>query len=135
MIIDKEAYIEEVRDMFNHICLLHDSELVRCIGFAEDALDFYYIVKDKFGKLSFGTFVGACISLKDSYERYGQLENIFNLNGCPPEEEFIIKKFSDLDNWKTYKIKTIDGEVDEPWMEKYYELRNALHEHLDELDE
>ena len=130
--VSNEPYIDEVKAIFNHICLLHDTDLVRCIGFSTDALDYYYIVKDLRGKVYHSTFVGPCVSLKGTYSRYDILENLFTINGSPPEEEFRVETASDKHNWKLYRIKTINGVEDEAWMNKYYELRNALEEHMEE---
>lgn len=95
----REAYVAEVKALFNDICLVADTNLVRLIGFHEDEMDFYYHVKymscnrpayiTSPNQLEhYSSFVGPCVSLKGIYPRYEQLETIFTLNGCPPVDSF-----------------------------------------------
>lgn len=95
-----KKFIKEMKPFHNHICILHDTELVRLIGVGEDEQDYYYIVKDiGFNQNSTGGYnkkeywysaVGTCISLKNVYERYENMEKCFSLNNCPPGDEFKI---------------------------------------------
>jgi hypothetical protein len=94
--------IEEVRALHNHICILYDMELVRVIGFREDELDYYYHVRNMDGREWFGTFVGGCVSLKDSYPGYEVLDANWARNHCPPSEEFLVSKATDEENAAMY---------------------------------
>ena len=125
--MDKRAeYLEEVKKMFNHICLVSDSEIVRCVGMSEDVLDLYYICIDRQGKRKHYSMVGPCISLMETYPRYSQLERIFELNGGGQYMEFVHEIADDATNWKIYKIKTVNGVVDEEWMTRYKDLMDEL---------
>ena len=88
----KENHINELKQIHNHICMLYDFKLVRLIGFGEDDEDYYYVVKNRQGKIWWASCVGWCYSIKHYLpeERYSQTENIFNLNGGTPEEEFLV---------------------------------------------
>lgn len=90
--IDKDAFIEELRAMHNDICIVHDDELVRLIGFYEDAHDYYYHVVKRDGTAYYASCVGACISLKDKYPRYDVIEEIFHINHCPRRPEFFVDR-------------------------------------------
>lgn len=132
-----EKFQQQMRPYHNDIGLLYDTDLVRLLGVAEDALDLYYIVKPLgYDKESYwATAVGHFTSLKEiNYPRYDYLEDYFIRNLNPPISEFKIEQGSDLRNWKMYKIKTVKGIIDEPFMEKYYKLRNELEDHLGELN-
>lgn len=92
----KRDFSKECRDMHNHICIVGDTEIGRLVGCFRDQMDMYYHIRFMYGHDKNSTnqdvywsAVGACISLKDTYSRYDQLENTFALNGCPPSEEFI----------------------------------------------
>ena len=85
-----EDRIEEVRKLFNHICIVHDYKLIRMVGISQDFMDVYYVGMDPDGGLGYYTFVGSCESLKDNFPRYAALENHFTLNRCPPQDEFQI---------------------------------------------
>lgn len=98
------APIDEVRKIFNHICIVHDMELVRVIGFHEDVMDYYYIVKTQSGKIYYATFVGPCVSLADSYPRYDIMEQNFHRNGCERAEHFQFTIATDAENYKMYGV-------------------------------
>lgn len=96
------APVDEVRQLFNHICILHHSTLVRVIGFHEDALDCYYEVREIGGKTYFSSFVGWCESLKDIYPNYDIMDRIYALNKCPPEEQFRVTIATADQDFKMY---------------------------------
>jgi hypothetical protein len=91
---DREEHINEARKIFNHICLLNDTEVVRCIGFAEDDEDYYWIVLSPKRGLIYSSKVGSCESLKDiDYSRYEYLEMEMNdYWNCPRADNFEIIK-------------------------------------------
>lgn len=87
-----EELIEECKPIHNHICIAYDSELVRLVGVGKDPYDYYYILsKMNSTELCWYSAVGACVSLKGSYERYDQLDRIFELNGSYKRDDFIIE--------------------------------------------
>jgi hypothetical protein len=105
----RKAFSEECRLMFNDICIISDMDLVRLVGCSFDLMDSYYHVRfpNGFHSSAMGydmhmSAVGACISLKGIYPRYDQLENHFNLNGCPPVSEFIETVSTPEENEKMY---------------------------------
>lgn len=101
--MDRDEIIAELKSMHNHIGVFNDTELGRLVGFAEDEMDYYYIVrhlrqnvnarKDSEGYYTiYHSFVGPFVSLKDIYgERYEYMDNCFTMNGAPPSDDFIIK--------------------------------------------
>lgn len=85
---------EEMKPFHNHICILHDCELVRLVGIHRDKIDFYYTVKsmtNRKGKF-YASAVGHIISLKGIYpeDRYDYMDKIFGWNGAEQEENFLI---------------------------------------------
>ena len=105
----KEEWIAEILPMFNDIGILHESELGRLVGFAEDDSDYYYVVrhmrnfrydfKDSEGFYTVHhSCVGAFVSLKNIYgDRYTHMDNVFTMNGAPPADKFIIKDLGKVD--------------------------------------
>jgi hypothetical protein len=99
----REEWIAKAKSMFNDIGILHESEIGRLVGFAEDDSDYYYIVrhiqgnrylfKDEEGFYTVHhSCVGEFVSLKNIYgERYTHMDNVFTMNGAPPANTFIIK--------------------------------------------
>jgi hypothetical protein len=90
--MDRNDHIEEVKNVFNHIGLLNDTEVVRCIGFAEDEEDYYWIVLSPSRGIIYSSKVGSFVSLKNlNYPRYDHLENAMHeLWDVPRSEEFIM---------------------------------------------
>ena len=105
----KEEMIAEMIPMFNDIGILHETELGRLVGFAEDDDDYYYIVrhlknfrydfKDEDGFYTVHhSCVGAFVSLKPIYgERYEHMDDVFTTNGAPHADTFIIKNLGKAD--------------------------------------
>jgi hypothetical protein len=80
---------DEMRPLFNEICMINDSELVRLVGVAQDEMDLYYIVHSMQpnptgSRVTFASAVGHCYSLKAHLpaERYAQTDSIFAMNGA-----------------------------------------------------
>lgn len=88
-----EEMIEEVKTSFNHICIVHDTRIARIVGIGSDFMDVYYIGMElhKDG-LQYYSFVGPCESLKGKVERYDNLDSVFSMNRCPPQDEFLVKE-------------------------------------------
>jgi hypothetical protein len=92
----RNPILEECRTIFNHICIVGDTTLARLIGYAEDAADAYYHVREIGGREVFCLAVGACESLKEKRTRYKDMDNAFALNGCPPADEFRVSRRNEL---------------------------------------
>lgn len=90
--------LESCKLIFNDICMLYDSDLVRLIGFEATNEDCYYIVKEKTGKIMYCSAVGHLYSLKTvlSKEQYNRLESNFEINKCPKENTFIEQYRNDM---------------------------------------
>tara|TARA_Y100000815_G_scaffold265123_1_gene281655 strand:- start:434 stop:772 length:339 start_codon:yes stop_codon:yes gene_type:complete len=92
-----DEFADEMRPFFNDICMVHDMELARLVGVAQDEMDRYYIVRtmrpNPSGKHdTFSTAVGHCYSLKGLLpeERYAYSDQVFALNNAGPAETFAI---------------------------------------------
>jgi hypothetical protein len=107
--IDRDQIIKDLKKMHNHIGIINDTELGRLVGFSEDFMDYYYIIrhicnerihKDNEGfNTTHHSMVGSFVSLKDIYgDRYTHMDEIFTINGAPPSKEFIIK-VEKTSNW------------------------------------
>lgn len=89
-----ESVAHEYRRFHNHICVVHDCELVRLIGVAESPEDYYYKAVRLGGKVGYYSTVGSCVSLKECYpdpERYATLDKVFGFNRAQPTQEFEIE--------------------------------------------
>ena len=82
---------EEYKRFHNDVCLLHDYELVRLLGVAEDDFDLYYKVVNLAGKVYYASAVGACESLREVYSRYTQLDSVFEHNNAKKTEVFSVE--------------------------------------------
>jgi hypothetical protein len=82
------------RNMFNLIGVAPDDRLHRLVGFGESPDDYYYILKDSKGKSLWCSMVGGFTPLVKRIPNrdYHNIEMGFTLNGCPPEESFILQK-------------------------------------------
>lgn len=84
-----EKLAEEMRPFFGHVCLIYRSEIGVLCGVGQDEMDLYYIVRTKGPtKDVWYSAVGHCESLKPHLpeEMYGQMLNLFELNGGLPTE-------------------------------------------------
>lgn len=72
--------------------MLHDCELARLLGVAEDDFDLYYKVVNLAGKVYYASAVGACVSLRGVYSRYTQLDGVFEHNNAKKTEVFSVEK-------------------------------------------
>lgn len=95
--------LDECKEHFNEIVLM-STEVVRLIGYSEDAYDCYYVIKDIRGKIIHHSAVGGIYFLTflkeqgkvtahngEQWSDYTRIETILSLNGCPPEKEFYCK--------------------------------------------
>lgn len=92
--MERNEAVEICRKVFNHVGIMYDTEIVRCVGFEEDEFDYYYIGIDKNGAKQYYSMVGAFVSLKDlGYPRYETMEKLMHeLWGVPRADEFLIEK-------------------------------------------
>jgi C-terminal processing protease CtpA/Prc len=74
---ERDKYIKKAENVFNHIGILYDSKIVRCIGFAEDNEDYYYKTIDN-NKITYNSMVGRFFSLKDIYPNYNYMDEMFD---------------------------------------------------------
>ena len=86
----KIRLLEEMKAMYNHICIVADSDLVRLIGLGEDDSDYYWIGLSIGGKRRWYSCVGPCESLKGKLERYDQIDTVFSLNNAGPTDMFLV---------------------------------------------
>lgn len=121
MNIPAQVHSNELHEMclsrFNEPVLL-GSKLARCIGYGETGVDCYVIVRYPGypdGKVVWHTCVGGYTWLRllknqgqvvssagDHWNDYTRLENLLNLNGSPPEAEFLlVLKHDDMENQRT----------------------------------
>jgi hypothetical protein len=112
-----ESMIEEVRALHNHVCVVHDSDLARVVGFHEDAFDAYYacLRMNRPGQeknLFYASMVGAAVSLK-GIDHYDQLDSTFALNGAPPTKEFSVTVASRDEDAATYGEHFDDADPDQ----------------------
>ncbi len=111
---NREAAVAEVKALFNRICIVHDSDLVRVVGFHEDGMDYYYRVRcrerdARNGRTEwYATYVGACVSL-EGVERYEHIEADFTRGGCPPAEAFLDTVADRVENHLCYGAMIVDG--------------------------
>ena len=112
----RESAVAEARALFNRICIVHDSDLVRVVGFHEDGMDYYYRVRSRERDLPahrkgrpewLATYVGACVTL-EGIERYDRLEAGFTRDGCPPAEAFIDTTASRAEDRRDYGAMAVD---------------------------
>lgn len=80
---------------FNELVIDYSFNVVRFVGYAETADDYYYMVKNTYGKpeYSYATCVGSLIYLKDRLDEndYKNLDETLALNRCAKEESVIFK--------------------------------------------
>lgn len=95
--MNNPTILETTRSMVNKICLVHQYELGRCIGYRTDSMDCYYHIRRRDGSEYYASAVGYCEPL-DSIPGYAGLDSTFALNGCPPVPEFIISIATDEEN-------------------------------------
>lgn len=82
--------------------MISGSEIVRCIGYGETAVDCYIITRHIGGKVSWSTCVGGYVFLDrlkgqnrvtsnsgDNWDDLTRLDSLLSLNGCLREAEFI----------------------------------------------
>jgi hypothetical protein len=88
-----EEFIEKTKPFHNHMCIMHDTQIVRLIGIAIDNSDYYYIVQTNDIKrpIIWGSAVGHFYSLMGiiSDKQYASMENIFAMNHGKPTRVFI----------------------------------------------
>lgn len=86
--------VRETKRVFNNIGIYAFSEICRCVGFAEDDEDYYWILK--YGdKTHYASMVMGFKSLKPLYgkRQYKYLDNMMDEYwGAPREKEYINKK-------------------------------------------
>lgn len=77
-----EEFIDKYKHLFNKLVIAFDCKIHRLLGFAEDELDYYFILKDRSGKEIWHTAVGGIIDIT-MVDRYKYLDNVFHINHCP----------------------------------------------------
>lgn len=102
MEIRRLDWLLKLKSQHNDIGIVHDSDIVRLIGYHEDALDAYYQVKRPDGVISYCSMVGHWHSLKDIYPNYEHMEKVLDMNNCQREPEFQVTVASDLQNVQMY---------------------------------
>lgn len=74
----------------NHVCLLYSMKVVRLVGVAEDASDFYYVVREIGRGEYWASAVGHISSLRGKLDEgeYERADNLLSLNGAGPTDGF-----------------------------------------------
>jgi hypothetical protein len=85
-----ESLTAEMKPQHNDIGIVHDGDLVRLVGIADDEMDFYYIGVNCHGERTWYSCVGAFESLKGKIRRYDILDNVFAMNLSPRTDTFEI---------------------------------------------
>lgn len=90
-----QQFIDEVRTLHNHICILGCSSLGRVVGVHFDDTDVFYRVR----KMShagqppvdrYESLVGGAESLKGLTRGYDHMDSVFAMNGAPPTGVFTV---------------------------------------------
>lgn len=102
MTIHSANLLAEVREHFN-APMLDGFSVARCIGYGEDEMDCYVIVRHPGGKEIWNTMVGGYTWLEalkgqnhvistegEHWDDFVRLDNWLALNGCPKADEFRI---------------------------------------------
>lgn len=80
---------------FNELVIDYSFNVVRFVGYAETEDDYYYIVKNTYGKeqYTYLSCVGSLIYLKDKIDEkdYSILDGTIALNRCTKEDKLIEK--------------------------------------------
>lgn len=90
MSLTLESLAAEMQPFHNDICIVHDCEMGRLIGVAEDDSDLYYMVA-RLGKgVQYYSAVGSCVSLRGHYpeDAYTRLDNVHGYNNAGKTETF-----------------------------------------------
>ena len=108
--MNRKQAIREAKRVFNHVGILCDSEICRCIGFEDSGEDFYWKIIAIGGEIRYSSMVGPFVSLKTSrYPRYKQMEEqMHELWNAPRAEKFIPEVY-EFDSYKDM-IKYYHGE-------------------------
>lgn len=85
-----ESLAAEMQPHHNEVVIVHDCDIGRLIGVAEDEYDYYYMVVSIGRGLTYYSAVGHCVSLQGHYpaEHYARLDNILELNNAGKTAEF-----------------------------------------------
>lgn len=105
-----EKFINEIKLHFNEP-MLSFGVLSRCVGYGEDDMDAYVLVKQRDGKIIWNTLVGGYTFLNllneqnkiistegELWTDLSRLDNELERNGCPKEKEFILIDERTIDN-------------------------------------
>lgn len=87
---------------FNEPVITCMGQVGRLIGFGSDECDYYYIIKEQDGTITWHSAVGHCMTLNalrdqgvvysntgERWDNYVRLNSMLELNGCPKEDIFI----------------------------------------------
>jgi hypothetical protein len=104
----RDNRLSETKEMFNAIGICGDGQSIgRLVGFEEDMLDYYYRIRfpnraerQEVLWSAVGWFIPLRGAIPD--RAYAFLEHIFNLNGCPPADEFVVTVADREQNIKMY---------------------------------
>lgn len=107
--LTKEVAIEQAKKVFNHIGLVGDTEIARCIGFLDSGEDYYWVVQKPGGGIINSSMVGTFTSLKDcNYPRYDYLEKMMTeVWDCPKHPYFSIeiREFQSYEDMSRFYFK------------------------------
>lgn len=80
----------EAREIHNHLVITPACTIERVIGYAEDDMDCYLIMKNMLGKTHWSTCVCWCDDLKPCLSKtdYEKWDECFSYNNCPHTDTF-----------------------------------------------
>lgn len=98
MSLTLQSLAAEMQPFHNDICIVHDYELGRLLGVAEDEHDFYYIVAHMTKGIGYYSAVGRCVSLRGHYpdEAYHALDGTHAINKAPKGSAFELRVMGGL---------------------------------------
>lgn len=90
MSLTLQSLAENMRPFHNDICIVHDCELGRLVGVAEDDSDLYYMVARMSKGVGYYSAVGSCVSLRGHYPdaAYARLDGVHEFNRAQKTEAF-----------------------------------------------
>ncbi len=83
--------LEEITPLFNEMVLVYDTDVGRLVGYHEDLIDCYYVVRraglsGEEGKITYCSAVGKIEPLEPLVDDYAAIDAHHAAHGCPREK-------------------------------------------------